>query len=576
MQHQAAAINPVPRHGHLPLSFEQERLWFIDQCQPGSAVHNLRAVFRLTGALDAAVLEKSVQEIVRRHEILRTTFPAVDGQPVQAISPEVTVKLPVVDLGTLPPQQQEAEVRRLASAQIQQPFDLSHGPLMRLTLVRLAPEEHVLLRAIHHIINDRWSDSIFMRELAVLYQALCAGKPSPLPDLPIQYADIAFFQRQWLQGEVLASQLDYWRRQLSGCPPILHLPIDHPASYSLISQGGAHYLVLPGNLSAALRTLSHQEGVSLFVVLLAAFKTLLYQYSGQDDMVVSAPVAGRHRVETKKLIGYFNHLVLLRSSLKENPSFRELVQRVSRVTLGAFEHQDLPLQQVADALNLPGTLLSRTLFALQNVPSQPLALAEVSVTPLDLEEGIANFDAFLSIRQRQGELTCVLRYKTDLFETSTIVRMLERYRCLLGDLVADPDRPLSDLPRFAEVPSPSGKPEEGTDVAPENEIEHRIAAVWREALGVDKVGIHTNFFDLGGRSLAMIQVCSKLQVVFHRDLSVRELFHYPTIRGMARYLGQERCGEQEALRPAQTRTQRQQTAMKRQKQLMERQRKRHG
>ncbi|MGH9892898.1 MAG: condensation domain-containing protein, partial [bacterium] len=493
---------------------------------------------------------------------------------VQVISPELTVKLPVVELGTLPPRQQETEAGRLASAQRQQPFDLSYGPLMRLTLLRLAAEEHVLLRATHHIIGDRWSDSIFMRELAVLYPVFCAGRPSPLPDLPIQYADIAFFERQWLQGEVLASQLVYWRRQLSGCPPVLHLPADHPASQGTACQGAAQYLALPRNLSEALKTLGHQEGVSLFVVLLAAFKALLYQYSGQEDLVVCSPVAGRNRVETKKLIGYFNHVVLLRTSLEENPRFRQLVQRVSRVTLGAFEHQDLPLQQVADALNLPGTLLSRALFALQNVPSQPLALADVCVTPLDLEEGIANFDAFLSIRQREGDLTCVLRYKTDLFEASTIARMLERYRRLLEDVVALPDRLLSELPRFAEASPrcPSGKPEEAADAAPRNEMEKRIAAAWREALHVDEIGIHTNFFDLGGRSLAMVRVCSKLQGVFHRDLSVPALFQTPTIHGMARYLSQERSDDPEALRPTETRVQRQQTAMKRQKQLMQRHR----
>jgi acyl carrier protein len=573
MQHQAAAIHPVPRHGNLPLSFAQERLWFIDRLRPGSPVHNLRAVFRLTGALNVAVLEKSLQEVIHRHEILRTTFPAVAGQPVQVISPEGAVKLEVIELGTLPPQQQEAEVQRLARAQVQQPFDLSQGPLMRLTLLRLAAEEHILLRTIHHIINDRWSDSVFMRELAMLYQAFCAGKPSPLPDLPIQYADVAHFQRQWLQGEGLAAQLDYWKGQLGGCPPILHLPTDHPASHSPTYEGRAQYLALPGNLTEALKTLSHRQGVSLFVVLLAAFKALLYQYSGQEDMVVCSPVAGRNRVETKKLIGYFNSLVLLRTSLKEDPSFRELMQRVSRVTLGAFEHQELPLQQVADALNLPGTILSRTLFALQNVPSQPLALAGVSVTPLDLEEGIANFDVFLSIRQREGDLRCVLRYKTDLFEAPTIARMLERYQRLLEDFVVHPDRHLSDLPHFTEARSLSDKPEDEADVAPQSEVEQRIAVIWQEALHVDKVGIHTNFFALGGRSLAMIQVCSKLQNIFNRDLSVRELFQYPTISGMARYLSQER--RDQACRPTQTRTQRQQTAMKRQKQLMERQRKRH-
>jgi acyl carrier protein len=571
LQHKAPAIIPVPRHGKLLLSFGQERLWLIDQLQSNSTIHNLRSVFQLKGSLNVDILEQSLQAIEQRHEILRTIFPAVDEQPVQTILPDIRLKLPIVELGKQSIQQQEIEIRRQAIEEAQQPFDLARGPLVRVKLLRLTEDEHIFLLTSHHIINDRWSTSLFMREMAAHYSGFMTGKSPLLPNLPIQYADFAQFQRQWLQGEVLDAQLDYWKKQLNGDLHILKLPTDHPAPSVPTYQGASQYLVFPSNLVKALKTLAHQEGVSLFVILLAAFKILLYQYSGQEDIIVCSPVAGRYRVETKKLIGYFSNLVLMRTYLGENPSFTELVEHVSKVTLAANEHQDLPFQQLADTLNIPSFILSRTLFALQNVPSQPLELVSgVSINPLDIEEGIANFDLFLSMKAKGDEVIGVLRYKTELFETSTIRRLLENFRDLLEQLVANPKIRLLDFPQFNtanNVQSSQCSSIKVPYVAPQNETEQGIAAVWQEVLQKEKIGIHANFFDLGGRSLAMMPICMKLQAIFNRDIAVAELFKYLTIAGMAQYINKKPAHRVMNSHLIHNRTQKQKAALARQKQL---------
>lgn len=544
-KNRAFSIKPVPRDGKLPLSFGQERLWLIDQLQPGNPVHNLRGAFRLKGALNIAVLEKSIQEIVRRHEILRTTFREVNGQPVQVISPALTIELPLVNLEGLPTEQQEEEVQLLAKKVAQQPFDLAEGPLIRVKLLRLAEEEYVLLRTIHHIINDVWSNTVFMRELATIYEAFCTGKPSPLPELSIQYVDFAQSQRQWLQGEVLTSQLDYWKQQLSGVS-VLQLPTDYSPPTAPNYRGAAQYLLLSKRLTKAIKELQNQEGVSLFVILLAAFKTLLYQYSGQEDIILCSPVAGRQQMVTKKLLGYFSNIVLIRTNLAKNPSFRELLSRVNKVHIGVIEHQHLPFQELVESVGVPSTTLSRAMFTLQNVPSQPKEIAGIGVSFLDMEEGIANFDLSLSMKEKEEQLIGVLRYKTDLFRESTVKQMLDNFQILLEAFVANPEQHLSDLPIFAEA-KPSqvpNQPVEPAYLAPQNERELAIAAIWQEVLQVEKVGIHANFFDIGGRSLAMVRVYTKLREIFDCEISVVELFKYPTISGMAEYLSLKHAGNE--------------------------------
>jgi hypothetical protein len=498
LQHQAPPIKPVHRTGDLPLSLSQERLWFLDQLQPESSSHNMRAAFQLKGLLSISVLETSLREIVRRHEILRTTFPAIEGQPVQSISPEIDLKLPVIDLRYLPENVREAEAERLAILEAEQPFDLEQGPLMRVKLLRLADEEYWLLLVVHHMVFDGWSYKIFMRELAVLYDAYSTGNCPPLSDLPIQFADFARSQRQWLQGELLESRFNYWHKQLSGNITALDLPIDRPRPAPPSYKSSTQVLALSQKLTEALKGISHQEGVSMFATLLAAFKILLYQYTGQKDILICSPLAGRNRVGTRKLIGYFNNLVIMRTDLAGNPSFRELVGRVSNSTLGAYEHQDMPFQKLAEFPNLARIPLNRAMFALQNTPSQPQNLGSIAVSSVEPSWATTNFDFFLSMYENERQLAGMLEYKTDLFDITTITQMVEKFRTLLECLVANPDQRLGELPalRRAELQEPTQK--KATYVAPQKEIELILAAVWQEVLYLEKVGIHDNFFDLGG------------------------------------------------------------------------------
>jgi NRPS condensation-like uncharacterized protein/acyl carrier protein len=580
LQHQTPAIQPRPHNDTIPLTFGQERLWWIDHLQPGTTAHNLRAVIRLHGRLNLAALEQSLHEIVRRHDILRTRFPTVAEQPVQVIEPVLKLELPLVDLTALPDTQREAEVHRLAAAEAQQPFDLAQGPLIRFKLLRLAEYSTILIRTIHHIINDRWSDSVFIGELAALYEAFSQGEPSPLPDLPIQYADFAHAQRQWLQGDVLNTQLDYWRQQLGGQLSPLELPTGAASAAGPGYQGGTQYLTVTAESTAALKRLAHRSGVSLFVVLLAAYKALLYRYSGQDDISLCVPVAGRNRAETRKLIGYFTNLVLVRTSLQGDPTLSDLVNRVSQATLGAFEHQALPLQQIAEALNIPGSVLGRALFTLQNVPAWPTEMAGIRIVPLDIPEGISNFDLSLSMKMQSGNLLGILRYKTDIFQAEPMAEMLEQFQCLLHDLAANPERHLSALPPLIAaqcLATNTGTASEASAyVAPHTELEHTVATIWQTVLRRDRISVEANFFELGGRSLDLVQVRSKLQDEVHQDIPLRELLNRPTIRLLARYLHQQRAMHQSVARHTHQRAQNQRRALQQQKEQMQRRRKLDG
>jgi thioester reductase-like protein len=534
----AFELTPIPRDRPLPLSFGQERLWQIEQLHSSSAVHNLRAVFRLSGPLDYSALKASLQAIVDRHETLRSRFPAVNGQPVVVIEPQLTLELPVVDLSTLSAEAQEETVRSIAMTEVQTPFDLETAPLIRYKLLKLAPEEHVLLRTVHHIINDVWTDTVRLRELAQLYSAFSTGQPSPLEPLPIQYVDFAAAQRQWLQGAVLDAQLNYWKDHLTGASP-LRLPTDYSLSGVPSYRGAAIVVILPEPLTTAVKTLAGTAGVSLFVILLAAFQTLLYRYTGQNDLTLCSPVAGRKQPETKKLIGYFSNIVLLRTQLNPTLGFQAAIQAVSQGSLGAFDHGDLPVQQVVEALNLPSSILSRAMFTLQNVPKQPPQLADnLKVQLQETEEGTSNFDLSLSMKEKGNSLLGVFRYKTDLFAPETIAAMGENFIQLLDIVTQNPDRPLQDLPRFAEFIEDQ-RTEDSPLEQPQGEIEETIAEIWRSVLKVEFIARNDNFFDLGGRSLAMAQVYGKLKQALGdraESIEVGQLFETPTIEAMGAYL----------------------------------------
>ncbi len=444
----------------LPLSFAQERLWFLDQWEPGNPVFNIYYAYCLVGRLNVTALEESLNEIVRRHEVLRTTFGAEEGRPYQVIAPRLRVPLVVVELGGLPEGEREAEVVRLAREEAGRPFDLARGPLLRATLLRLGEREHVLLLTVHHIVFDGWSVGIFWRELGALYEAYSRGERSPLGELAIQYADYALWQREWLQGEVLEEQVRYWREQLAGIAPSLELPTDRARPAVQSYRGAEQKLELGSALCAGLKALSRGEGVTLFMTLLAAYQVLLHRYTGQDDIAVGSPIANRNQPEVEGLIGFFvNTLVLrsvlsggegLHSELRGNRTFRELLGQVGEVCFGAYEHQDLPFEILVAELQPerdPGrTPLFQAAFQLQNYPREESRLGEVRVQPLEVEGGTAKFDVSLSMEETGAGLLARLRYHSDLFDAGTMERMLGHYRTLLEGIVADADEQVGKLP----------------------------------------------------------------------------------------------------------------------------------
>jgi amino acid adenylation domain-containing protein len=448
---QIPPLVPVSREEKLPLSFAQQRLWFLDQLNPGDA-YNIPAAVRLVGALNIVALEQSFQEIIQRHEALRTIFATEAGQPVQVIIPSVTFKLPVIDL-RLPPSEREAEVLRLATEEAQRPFDLTQLPLLRVTLLQLDEAENVVLLTLHHIIADGWSMGVLIREVATLYEAFCAGKPSPLPELPIQYADYAVWQRQWLQGEVLEAKLDYWKQQLGHNPPQMKLPTKQPTASTF--QAGIQSFELSPQLSGALNVLSRQESVTLFMTLLAAFQTLLHRYTSQDDIIVGTDVANRTQVETESLIGFFVNILVLRTDMRGNPSFRELLKRVRDITLKAYVHQDLPFEKLVEELrperNLSRTPLFQVLFVMQNTPVPTLELSGLTLTPIEVEGGTAKFDLVLFVSETEDGIVGSWKYNADLFDADAIARLSAHFETLLNSIVAQPDTRLNRLEILTEA-----------------------------------------------------------------------------------------------------------------------------
>ena len=370
----------VPREGYLPLSFAQQRLWFLDQFEPGNSVYNVPSALRLTGPLNFNALQQSLQQIVHRHEALRTTFALIEGEPVQVIPAAVPVLLPLLDLQSLDPDSRKAEARRLIDEEAQRPFDLEQGPLFRASLLRLSEEDHILLLSLHHIVSDGWSQGVLRRELVALYRAGCHGQPSELPDLPLQYADYAVWQRQWLQGAALARQVDYWKAHLAGAPSFLELPTDRPRPAVKSFRGARRGLQLSQALTSSLSELSQREGATLFMTLLAAFQTLLYHYSGQSDIVVGTPIANRTRSEVEGLIGLFMNTLALRGDLSGDPRFTALLGRVRESALGAYAHQDLPFEKLVEELkperSLSHSPVFQVMLILQNAPGRRWSLKE--------------------------------------------------------------------------------------------------------------------------------------------------------------------------------------------------------
>ena len=440
------------RQPNLPLSFFQEQLWFLAQLNPNVPSYNESVTIHINHKVNVAALEQSLNEIIKRHEALRTHFVSVSGQPVQMIMPPPTLKLPVVDMRSLPLELRPVKAQQLATQDAQRSFDLSQYILLRAILVQLETAQYRLFLTLHHLIIDGGSLAIFLKELAILYEALSTGQLSPLPKLPIQYADFANWQRQSLSAEGVDSQVSYWKAIFGDNLPLLQLPTDHPRPVTSIFPGAKQYLVLSKNLTEALKTLSQQAGVTLFMTLLAAFKTLVYRYTGQDDIVVGTVAAVRNRPELEHLIGYFLNTLLLRTDLSGTPTFQQLLGRVREVTLGAMAHKDLPFITVVEILNIERHFGQNALFqvAFTLDPSMPEIDLGWSLTQSDIDNGTAKFDLYLGLEEKPEGLTGRIEYRTDLFEADTIERMIGHFQTLLEGIVTNPFERISELPLLTE------------------------------------------------------------------------------------------------------------------------------
>ncbi|HKS10135.1 MAG TPA: amino acid adenylation domain-containing protein [Pyrinomonadaceae bacterium] len=437
---------------HYPLSFAQQRLWFLEQLEPDGP-YKVPAAFRLRGPLNVAALEQSVNSIISRHEVLRTTFAEIDGQPVQIVAPRLTLSIPVEDLSQLPDAERSERVKQIAARLREHPFDFVLGPLVGTALVRLTENEYHFWFLMHHIVSDGWSIGVILNELTTAYESFAAGRQPELPKLPIQYADFAVWQRTWLQGETLDRQLKYWQERLD-CAPTLELPTDRPRPPVQSYRGASLTHLIDRELTSRLKALARRENVTPYMLLLAVFKTLLARYTRQDDVVVGTPVANRNRTELEPLVGFFVNTLVLRTDLSGDPTFRELLGRVREVTLGAFAHQDVPFEKLVEELqperDTSRTPLFQVMFSLQNAPLPPLRMSDIEISLLDDETEVSLFDLSLDVIERTDGLLCTLEYNTDLFDSATVRRMLKHFAVLLDPAVTDPSARLNTLPLFTD------------------------------------------------------------------------------------------------------------------------------
>ncbi|MEM8810431.1 MAG: condensation domain-containing protein, partial [Cyanobacteria bacterium P01_G01_bin.38] len=436
----------------VPLSFSQQRLWFLHQFEPDNPFYNVPFAIKIEGKLDITALEQAFQALVQRHEVLRTTIADGTGHPEQVVHPQGTVTLHRIDLSAQPTPPWD-EVKRLARHEAGQSFDLRQGPLLRGTILTLTPAKYVLLITLHHIISDVWSTGILVREVVTLYHAFTQAQPAPLPALPIQYADFTLWQRQWLKGERLQTQIQYWQQQFATPPPVLQLPADRPRPAVQSFRGESQTFSLSPSLTTALKTLSQAADTTLFMTLLAAFKVLLYRYTGQTDITVGSPIANRNQAAIEGLMGLFMNTLALRTQLTDTLSFRAVLSRVRRVALGAYGHQDLPFEKLIEVLQLPRDLshtpLFQVMFILQNAPlsfNLSNSLPGLTLSPVELSSKTAKFDLTMTMTERAGGLTGGLEYNTDLFDAATIDRLIGHFQTLLAGIVAHPEMPICKLP----------------------------------------------------------------------------------------------------------------------------------
>jgi len=452
---EALPIVPVSRDQKLPLSFAQQRMWFLDQLEPGSPLYNIPNAVRMSGSLDIGALQASLNEIIRRHEILRTSIATVNGEAALHIENELKINIPLIDLSQLNEEERQKEISRLSQEEAAKPFRLDQAPLLRATLLKLKDDDYIFLFTMHHIVSDGWSTGVLIKEIVPLYSAFRENLPAPLPPLKIQYADFAHWQRHWLSGEVLEEHIEYWRKQLEGAPPYLELPTDRPRPAVQTFNGARKQFFLSKELTDKLKELTRSENATLFMTLLAAYQTLLYRYSGQDDISVGTPIAGRNRSEIEPLIGFFVNTLVMRSDLSGNITFRELLKRVSKTALGAFAHQDLPFEKLIDLLNIKRdvsrTPLFQTMFALQNIPKTKIEMPGLTLSQIAPDNPTSKFELTLEMAEsHEGVLSGVFEYNTDLFEPDTIERFIRHFERLLENIVRQPERPIPAIDFISE------------------------------------------------------------------------------------------------------------------------------
>jgi hypothetical protein len=439
----------VSRDGPPTASYAQQRLWFLNELEPGRVSYHIPATVRLEGQLDISALERALSEVVRRHDVLRTTLIADRGIPRQVVADRLELPLVKEDLSRVSEDERQSRAVLRMRELVEQPFDLARGPLVRAALLRLGDQEHIANVTMHHAISDGWSIGILIRELSTLYEAFRLGTPSPLAEPAIQYTDYAVWQHSWIQGERLQAQIDYWTAQLAGVPHI-ELPTDRQRPPVPSEHGGARSKTLPNSILESIRSLGRVEGATLYMTLLAAFQVLLHRYSGQDDIAVGSPIAGRTASELEGLIGLFVNTLVLRSDLSGDPPFRELLRQVRRTAVEAYRHQDVPFEKLVNITQSQRhgsrSPLFQVMFALQNVPQPALRAPELVVTPLELPVTTSKFDLTLFATEVAEGLRLTMEYSTDLFDAATVDRMLVHYQTLLAEITADPDQPIGAIP----------------------------------------------------------------------------------------------------------------------------------
>lgn len=441
------AIERVPRDQDLPLSFAQQRLWFLDQLEPGSPLYNIPSAVRIRGNLDSAVLQSSLNKIMERHEILRTSIQTIQGKPKIVIHENLELSLKLIDFSAWDDQTQASGLETLTKSEARRAFHLDQAPLLRTTLVKLAEGDYIFLMVMHHIISDGWSTAVFVREIAQIYRAIKNNEPIPLPPLPIQYADFAHWQRNWLKDQVLDDQLNYWKKQLAEAPPLLELPLDRPRPAVQSFHGARIKFSFSGELSRNIDRLCNETGVTHFMLLMAAFQVLLSRYSGQTDICVGTPIANRNRVELEPLIGFFVNTLVIRSDLSHNPSFQSFLQEVRRTALDAYAHQDIPFEKILDSLNIERNVshspLFQVMFALQNPSRTGIAIPELQFSAYEMETATAKFDLSVEMgADADGIFKGAFEYNTDLFDDQTIQRMIDHFQNLLNEFARNPQQPV--------------------------------------------------------------------------------------------------------------------------------------